>query len=136
MNIGEKIRQIRNLKGFSQENIAAELNMSPVAFGDIERGKSSPSFERLKNIAKVLGVTLNDLINFEDRGNNFFDNSQNPNVFGTNNYYADEREIRQQLELERKESEKKDLMIENLSYKVETLVTEINYLKGQKHNEN
>jgi XRE family transcriptional regulator, regulator of sulfur utilization len=72
MDIGEKIRHIRELKGFSQENLAKEIQLSITAYGDIERGKTSPDLIRLEQIAKVLGVKLKDLINFEEKMNNFF----------------------------------------------------------------
>ena len=39
--IGEKIRKIRTLKGLSQENMATMLEISLVAYGDIERCKTN-----------------------------------------------------------------------------------------------
>jgi DNA-binding XRE family transcriptional regulator len=39
MNTGDKIRQIRLMKVFSQENMANMLGISNTAYGDIERNK-------------------------------------------------------------------------------------------------
>jgi transcriptional regulator with XRE-family HTH domain len=126
MNIGEKIRHIRELKGLSQENLAKELEMSITAYGDIERGRTSPDLDRLDQIAKKLGVTLKNLMSFEEQMNNFFENCANPSVQTThsgdiNIHKNEEKELKHLLNLERKEGEKKDLIIENLQTKVELL---------------
>ncbi|GAB2641913.1 hypothetical protein GCM10027035_39810 [Emticicia sediminis] len=65
MNTGEKIRQIRLLKGFSQENMADMLGISTTAYGDIERNKTELTISRATEIAKVLGVGIVDLIDIE-----------------------------------------------------------------------
>jgi transcriptional regulator with XRE-family HTH domain len=123
--IGEKIRQIRQLKGLSQENMADMLNISAIAYGDIERGKQIPKLSRLEDISSALGVTLNDLLNFGDRVNNFFENCQEPyvnnNTYGNNNYYKGDKTLQNELERIQKESEKKDLIIETLSAKIQIL---------------
>jgi len=46
MKIGEKIRQARLLKGYSQENMAELLQISTTAFGDIERSKTELTINR------------------------------------------------------------------------------------------
>ncbi len=62
MNTGEKIRQIRLIKGFSQENMADMLHISTTAYGDIERNKTELTISRATEIAKVLEVNLVDLL--------------------------------------------------------------------------
>lgn len=39
MNIGSKIRKIREIKGYSQENMAIDLDMSVTGYGKIERNQ-------------------------------------------------------------------------------------------------
>lgn len=56
--IGERIRQLRQQKGFSQENMADQLNISTTAYGDIERGKTDVTLSRLYKISEVLGTGL------------------------------------------------------------------------------
>ena len=51
MKIGEKIRQARLLKGYSQENMAELLQISTTAFGDIERSKTELTINRAQKIA-------------------------------------------------------------------------------------
>lgn len=65
MNTGDKIRQIRLSKGFSQENMADMLGISTTAYGDIERNKTELTIARATEIAKVLGVGIVDLMDLE-----------------------------------------------------------------------
>jgi transcriptional regulator with XRE-family HTH domain len=71
MIIGDKIRNLRSLKGISQENMADALKMSLPAYGDIERNKKDVTLSRLDQIAKVLSVTVADILAFNDRVSNF-----------------------------------------------------------------
>ena len=69
MHVGDKIRKVRELKGYKQEYVADRLNMSVTAYGNLERGDSSPSFDRLEEIAKVLEVSVVDILNIPDQLN-------------------------------------------------------------------
>lgn len=69
MHIGDKIRKVRELKGYKQEYVADQLNMSVTAYGNLERGDSSPSFDRLEEIAKVLEVSVQDILNIPEQLN-------------------------------------------------------------------
>lgn len=77
MEIGSKIRFIRDLKGLSQENMANELNMSITGYGKIERNEVNINYERLLQIAEILGVKLEQIIGFD---NNIAFNNFNNNV--------------------------------------------------------
>lgn len=63
--VGDKIRQLRNIKGLSQDNVAEEIGMSNGNFGKIERGEIDVSATHLIEIAKVLKVSVSEF--FEDR---------------------------------------------------------------------
>jgi XRE family transcriptional regulator, regulator of sulfur utilization len=65
MTLGEKIRQTRLQRGFSQENMADMLGISTTAFGDIERNKTELSIARAKEIANVLTISLLELLGLE-----------------------------------------------------------------------
>jgi len=60
-NIGYKIKQIREQKAFTQQAIADELNISLTAYGEIERGHTNFSINRLLEISDILGVSPPDL---------------------------------------------------------------------------
>lgn len=71
MNTGEKIRQIRLLKGFSQENMADMLGISATAYGDIERNKTELTISRVTEISRILNVSIVDLLDIELHPINF-----------------------------------------------------------------
>lgn len=98
MKTGEKIRNVRTLKGLSQENMAEMLGMSLRAYGDIERGQSELSTTRLGQIADTFGMSVDDLLAFNDRVTNFFD--QCHGAIGLNNGTVnyDQRELQHQVE--------------------------------------
>lgn len=64
-NIGEKIRQIRLMKSYSQENMADMLQISTTAYGDIERNKTELSIARATEIAKILEISIIDFLGIE-----------------------------------------------------------------------
>ena len=58
--IGYRIRKIRENKDYSQENMAAELNITGSAYAKIERGETDPSANRLIQIAQILEVDVTE----------------------------------------------------------------------------
>lgn len=80
--VGEKIRQLRVLRGLSQENLAEEIGMSAGNFGKIERGDIDLSSTHLLQIAKVLKVSVGELFESPIA-------SEKPNPYG----YATKEEL-------------------------------------------
>lgn len=66
MKLGNKVRKIRNLRGFSQEYVAQKLNISTQAYGKIETNHTKLDDERLQQIAEILGVTPEDIELFDE----------------------------------------------------------------------
>lgn len=66
MEIGTRIRKIREIKGLSQENVAAELDMSVTGYGKIERNEVSVNIDKLSKIGKVLQLSIEDIIGFDE----------------------------------------------------------------------
>ena len=58
MLINEKIRFMRQQKGWSQEEMAHRLSMSPNGYGNIERGNTNINMIKLKKIAALLDENL------------------------------------------------------------------------------
>jgi transcriptional regulator with XRE-family HTH domain len=67
MEIGTKIRQIRELKGLSQEKMANELGLSLTGYSKIERNELSLNYEKLLKISEILKVNIENLIGFEKK---------------------------------------------------------------------
>jgi XRE family transcriptional regulator, regulator of sulfur utilization len=134
MTVGDKIRGARLLKGFSQENMADMMNLSVLAYGEIERGNDI-KVSRLDQIAEKLGVSTAKILGFEDTVSNFFDRCTTANVATgpsgsnqtTNNY--DQREIQNQLEKAQLELKNSHLENDNLRLKLEKAEAELKYWK-------
>lgn len=67
LKIGENIRKIRELKGYSQEYMANKLKISQRAFSHIENNNNKIDAERLKSIAEILEVNVLDILAFNDK---------------------------------------------------------------------
>lgn len=63
MNIGEKIRKVREAKGLSQKEVAMTLVMNPSQYSKIENGKVDPQFSSIEKIAKALDIDIADIFN-------------------------------------------------------------------------
>ena len=63
MSIGNNIKQIRELKNYSQEYIAQELEISQASYARIESGTTVPKIDRLQRIAEILEVDISTLLN-------------------------------------------------------------------------
>jgi len=75
-NIAYKIKKARVNKGFSQEDIAAKLNVSQSAYAKIENGNTKLDIERLLDIVKILEMDIQDLLNIENIKNNYYSNNE------------------------------------------------------------
>lgn len=62
---GKNLAFIRRTKSWSQEKLALECGMTPGNVADIERGKRNISLLTIFKIARTLGVTVYDLMNFD-----------------------------------------------------------------------
>lgn len=68
MSVHEKIKLIRQVKGWSQDEVAEKLDMSLNAYGNIERGDCDIKLSRLEQIAELFGVNVADLIRQHENG--------------------------------------------------------------------
>ena len=109
------------MKGFSQENLADMIGISRMAYGDIERNKSSVSEERLNQISSALGVSVEDLQNVGETIANFFDqcNGAAGIVNGDQNNNYDARETQHKLEIALLQIEKMTVELEKAKIEVE-----------------
>ncbi|MFD2761429.1 helix-turn-helix domain-containing protein [Lentibacillus juripiscarius] len=61
--VGRRIKAFRKLKGYTQAELAQELNLPIITLGKLERGQTEPSEERLDQIARHLQIPRQELIN-------------------------------------------------------------------------
>ena len=67
LQIGENIRKIREVKGYSQEYMAGKLNISQRAYSSIESQNDKIDAVRLNAIAEILEVNALDILTFDDK---------------------------------------------------------------------
>jgi len=53
-SVGDKIRKARKEMGFSQKELARHLRLSDKAVSSYEVGRTTPSFETIKKIGKIV----------------------------------------------------------------------------------
>lgn len=58
---GEKVRKIRNEKGFSQEELAHKADLHRTYIGMIERAEKNITLLNIEKIAKALEVDIKEL---------------------------------------------------------------------------
>ena len=63
---GEKIRNLRQARNLSQEELAFKAGVHRTYLGGIERGERNPSLRNIIAIANALEVTLVELFSFDD----------------------------------------------------------------------
>ena len=62
VKIGKKIKEMRKLKGYSQEDFAAVAQLGRTYYGRVERGEQNISIQNLIQIAFTLHVEIEELI--------------------------------------------------------------------------
>jgi len=116
MEVHEKIRLLREAKHWSQEDMAAKLNMSISGYSKIERGTTKAYISKMQKIAEVLDVDLFELI--PQNGSYVYLNNNNNggcHIIGSPNELAFEVQKQQLIvELKDKELALQQREIENL----------------------
>jgi DNA-binding XRE family transcriptional regulator len=60
--LADRIKELRNQKGISQEELAHRAGLSRTGMGFLETGKRSPRLDTLMKVADGLGVTVDELL--------------------------------------------------------------------------
>jgi XRE family transcriptional regulator, regulator of sulfur utilization len=61
-DIGPRIAKARELRGWSQEELARRASVHRVSLANVERGARQPTLATLERLAKALGVPLVKLL--------------------------------------------------------------------------
>ena len=65
VKIAQRLADLRRQKGYSQESLANALGLSRQAVSKWERAESSPDTDNLIALARLYGVSLDDLLNVD-----------------------------------------------------------------------
>jgi transcriptional regulator with XRE-family HTH domain len=120
MKTFEKVKFMRQLKGYSQEDIAEKLGMSVKGYSDIERGKTNLQMNRLEEIAQILGIDIFELLSFGEKSV-FCQNIQTVQKNDQNNFLGNSQA----------QIEKYQLIVEQKDKEISLLNTQINQLNEQ-----
>ena len=66
MELADKLRDLRNKRGITQEELAAQLYVSRTAVSKWESGRGYPSIESLKLIARYFSVSVDALLSTDE----------------------------------------------------------------------
>jgi transcriptional regulator with XRE-family HTH domain len=61
MEIGERIKKVREARGLSQKEVASMIKMDQSQYSKLEKDRTDPSVSTLAKVAKALGTQLSDL---------------------------------------------------------------------------
>ena len=63
--IGQRIRELRESKGITQQNLAAICNFEKANLSRIEAGRTNPTVSTLYKISQALEITISELVDIE-----------------------------------------------------------------------
>jgi len=67
LQIGQKIKKLRELKNFTQSHLASELGITQSAYSKMELGETEISFSKLTKIAEVFGMSPEEIMTFNEQ---------------------------------------------------------------------
>lgn len=79
MQIGTRLRQLRESKGYSQQNVADHLGMEQPNYQKFESDKAQPKLDLLEKLAGFYNIPLTDLISPDKNTVHIQNNNHNHN---------------------------------------------------------
>lgn len=67
MEIGIKIKKVRELKNYTQEYMAEKLNVSQSTYSRYEKDGNDLTVSQLKEISDIFDMKVDELINFDEK---------------------------------------------------------------------
>lgn len=99
MKIGDKIKFVRELRGYKQDHVAKELGISQNGYGKIERGETDVPYSRLEQLSKVFEVKIEDLVGLNKEQAIFSITNHQPQITtqAVQNQYLDNHILMQKI---------------------------------------
>ena len=76
MALKDELRLMREAKGMAQADLADAIGVCSTTVYNRERGASKPNFRKLRIIAKILGVSEQELLHLREEENEDTNNVQ------------------------------------------------------------
>ncbi|QZL00999.1 helix-turn-helix domain-containing protein [Flavobacterium psychrophilum] len=94
MNLSDKIKRIRTIKGLSQEEMSQKMNISQKAYSNLENSKTKIDDERLNQIATIFEMEPQDIRLFDEKQVFYYcTQSGYINTLNNNESFENERKI-------------------------------------------
>ena len=140
MELSKKLKSIRKLRNFTQETVAEKLGISTYSYAKIERGETDVKYSRLQQIAKIMGIQLEDLFSMDDKKVfNLIGDNNTHYLRCDNNTYIEQVGIKYEqektqliIEQQQKEIDYLKLLNNQLTQQINDLREMINMLKPGK----
>lgn len=116
----DAIRELREERNWTQEQMAEKLGLTRNGYAKIETGKSLPNLERLDEIAKLFDVKLFELLKL-DHQNVVYQIGEN--YHGNNNHYHNNEKLQNDIKCLKLENDKLQLTIQYQQEKIDDLKT-------------
>ncbi|MBN6710397.1 transcriptional regulator [Canicola haemoglobinophilus] len=131
MKTNEKIRQLRESRQWTQEDMANKLSMSTQGYAKIERGDTRSNLDRLEQISEVFGIDVVELLAYGEDAQINFNNSANNSTFTNSCFSFASGDL--ELEIQRLQLmlSHKDELIENLKRENKLLIEMNELLKNK-----
>jgi transcriptional regulator with XRE-family HTH domain len=120
MDIGNNIRKVRELKGYSQEYIASAMGISQRQYSRLEKNETELTLSKLISIADILEATPQQLMGFDEKF--IFQNCDNAYGANNQNNYA----------FSEKERENYEKQIDHLKGEIVFLRTQLESTLGER----
>lgn len=132
MNVNEKIRTIREIRNWSQEDMAEKMNMSKNGYAKIERGETKLNLHKLEQIANIFNIDALELIKNDDKNVLFFMNDHNTDYYGSNeNLTSEIAQLKLTISHKDELLKQRDLVIELKNSEISALKDIISLLKSK-----
>lgn len=129
METYEKIKMMREMNQWTQEEVAEKLGMSTTGYAKIERGQTNVSVEKLKQIAQIFNINIAQLL---DNNEKLVICSIGDNHSNYNNYFGMNEKLIVQNEKQQLEIQLKDELLKQKDAEITALKELIELLKNAK----
>lgn len=95
----EKITQKRSQKGYTYENMADDLGLTPSGYRKIEKGETKLSVEKMLQISTVLDIPINELLDIGENWiqNNSYNKDSSISAQKIEHFYQENKEMLEKL---------------------------------------
>ena len=95
----EKITQKRSQKGYTYENMADDLGLTPSGYRKIEKGETKLSVEKMFQISTVLDIPINELLDIGENWiqNNSYNKDSSISAKKIEHFYQENKEMLEKL---------------------------------------